>query len=145
MSAREHRGDEAWIRKLIEEDEGEIIKRGDLEGCVALYHDDAVLMWPDVLPIAGKDAIRSWYSDNIFDRFDYLDLDIAVREVQVADPWAYVWSMSRGTVRTKPEGAEHEFASKDILILRRQADGGWKFWREMLNMNPVSGQEQEPT
>ena len=117
-------------------------REGDLERFIALVDDAAVVMWPNEHPFVGREAIRSWYSQNVFDQFDYLELVGSSREVEIAGDWAYVWAMAKGVVRSKTDGETFEFSSKAIDILRRQPDDSWKYWRLISNMSPITPGEQ---
>ena len=66
---------------------------GDLEGIVASYSEDAVLVPPQGPPVAGRDAIRDWYGSVLAE--GALEVEIDVRDVRVAKSWA----TSRGTTR----------------------------------------------
>ena len=120
------------IKELVASS-GTAIKAGDLESFMALWDVDGVVMWPGQPVMVGKEAVYSWFSENIFGQLEYLEISRSLPEVKVADGWAYVWLATKGVVRSQTNDQTYEFTTKAIEILRQQADGSWKFWRTIHN------------
>lgn len=127
------------IRQLLLDWE-RAIKAGDLGSYMDLYDDDAIEMWPGHAPFIGKEAIRAWYAD-FFSHREYVEAAYSIREVEVAGRWAFDWGISRVRWRSKDSGEPVEASGKCIEVLRKQPDGSWKFWRTILNSNPLPSDE----
>jgi uncharacterized protein (TIGR02246 family) len=110
---------------------------GDQDRVLALYADDVVAMPPDMPPRVGIDAQRE-SMEGYFDQFTF-ELTSQVEEVQVAGDIAFAVVSWSDTVTPKAEGeVEHE-QGKWLVILKKQADGSWKTWREMWSSYEPSG------
>lgn len=107
------------------------LSAGDLDSMMTVYADDVIMMPPNEPARAGKAAIRSMWED-LLSAFG-VEVSVNVEEVEVLDEWAF----ERGTFRMKltprSGGAPVEDSGKYLDILRRQADGSWKYSRLAFN------------
>ena len=69
--------------KQVEFDSETAILEGNLEKYMTLYDNDAVAMWPGASPLIGKEAIRSSYRKNIFNKLTYLEMKHFPEEVEI--------------------------------------------------------------
>lgn len=101
--------------------------RGDLDAAVDL-HEDNVVTW--ALPHEGghvqrgRDQIRKGFANGLF--LIKGKMQLRVRHMTQNDDLALLrssWSVS-GTL---PDGSPVELAHAGIEVVRRQADGSWKF------------------
>lgn len=104
---------------------------GDPDGCAATMAPDVVIMPPNRLPIVGKDEIRRLAHDYhaTFELKYALDYD----EVETAGNLGFARATVTGTRTSKSDGGVEQVSVQNLWILKRQADGKWKFWRIMFN------------
>ena len=97
-----------------------------------LYTDDALVLYPNQAAIAGRTAIRAYFT-SFFAEFTQEVFELTSAEIEVAGPWAF----DRGTVRwrgvPRAGGDPVEDHGKYLVILQRQPDGSWKVARDMDN------------
>ncbi len=102
---------------------------GNLDGFMAFYADDAVSMPPDAAPRTGKEAIRSsiqaLYAESSF------ELTCQADEVRVSGDLAVLLATWDETATPGAGGEPTQLHGKLLMILQRQPDGSWKWWREM--------------
>ena len=102
---------------------GEAISRGDVEAALACYEEGASLVPQPGQIVTGAAALREAVGG-----FAALKgtLDIRVEEVVEAGDLALL--RSRWTLRgTGPDGQPLEMAGAGAEVVRRQADGSWRF------------------
>ncbi len=107
---------------------------GDLESFLSLWEDNAIRMEPDSPAIFGKENIRTFFKV----KFEQFNINVAIygdTEVQVEEDLAF----SRGTytlsLTPKEGGPTTHIDGKWLDILKRQADGSWKIYIDMVNYN----------
>ena len=104
----------------------------DLDGTVAYYSDDAVLLAPNEPMAVGKKAIRdSWaglLSPNI--ALSWQDTKV---EVSKSGDLAYVVGTYTLTA-TDPHGNPNTDRGKLVEVFKKQADGSWKAVADMYNL-----------
>ncbi|HEY6441808.1 MAG TPA: SgcJ/EcaC family oxidoreductase [Candidatus Acidoferrales bacterium] len=113
--------DEATIR-TSDTDFAKAAAAKDLDKCMSLYEDDAVLFTPGSPAVIGKDNIR-----NVIQRMQGMQLTINVASVDVARSGDL--ALDRGTVQsevTDKKGKRTEQTSAYVLVWKKQADGTWK-------------------
>src|SRR5215468_10130473 len=105
---------------------------GNAEGVARLYVDDALVLYPNQPPVAGKTAILSYFN-TFFGEFVQEEFELTSAEIEIAGDWAF----DRGTYRwkgtPKAGGPAVEDQGKFLVILKRQQDGSWKVARDMDN------------
>jgi len=133
--------DMAAIRSLLFDKVMDAARRGDLDTYLSLYADDAIWMPKDRMVDAGKKEVRSFYS--FMDRYTF-DQELTLDEIQVIGDWAYVRITADGWIVPKPgiSGDRIRAVSRHMMILRKQADGNWKFTRDIF-INPLLPEETE--
>jgi len=125
------------IKKLGEEFFA-AVNTSDLNGRMATMAPDAIIMAPDRPSIAGKEEIRRLSHDyqTTFEE----KCTLAYDEVEVAGNWGFVRGSVTCTRTSKSDGQVKKLSLKNLWIVKRQADGKWKFWRIMFNSNnPPAG------
>jgi uncharacterized protein (TIGR02246 family) len=96
---------------------------GDLDALVALYEPDAILVAQPGEVLTGIEAIREALSAFLATRPTFnLEVRTVLQTGDIALSFAD-WSL-RGT---GPEGEAIEMAAQTSDVLRRQADGTWRF------------------
>jgi len=102
----------------------ECLNAGDVEGVVALYEKNATLLMQDSAPSTGTDAIRT-----AIGQFAAMkpNLRMSIRQVvHGGDDIAVIYNDWQLTL-IGPDGKAIEDQGKACEIVRRQADGTWKF------------------
>jgi len=104
----------------------------DIPKILALVTEDIVFLPSSIPPVRGKAAVEELYR-NAFAQYSRIEQQAAVEEVEIAGQWAFLWGTDE--LRLLPEsGPEVHMKGKGLSILKRQPDGGWKFWRGINNM-----------
>jgi len=106
----------------------------DLPGLLGLLTDDVIFLMPAAAPLRGKAAVESLYR-TFFAQFTSRHA-ATVEEIVVAGDWAFAWG-EESLKLTAASGQSAEMRGKGMSILRRQADGSWKFARGINNLQPV--------
>ena len=102
----------------------------DADKTAAVFATDGIEMEPNMPNVAGQDAIRKRYTD-MMAGFD-TDIQLKSEETVVNGDWAFdrgqFWLhvMSKDPKSTLPMVMDQ---GKYLVILRKQADGGWKISR----------------
>jgi uncharacterized protein (TIGR02246 family) len=123
------------IRKLGEEFFA-AVGAADLDRRMATMDPDAVIMPPDRPSVVGKEEIRRLSHD--YSAVFQEKCSVVYDEVETVGDWGFVRATVTGT-RTHKSGGEVENVSlKNLWIVKRQADGQWKFWRIMFNNAPLA-------
>jgi ketosteroid isomerase-like protein len=88
-------------------------------------------MPPDRPSIVGKEEIRRLSRDysTVFQE----KCSVVYDEVETAGPWGFVRATVTGTRTCRSGGGVENVNLKNLWIVRRHADGQWKFWRIMFN------------
>ena len=114
-------------RTSIEVDQlfAKALEAGDLEAIVALYEPQAVVPGQSGQPPAvGPDQIRE--AMRPFIELKPTNVVLAATVVAELDGVAILYDDWRGTGHA-PDGSETPLEGKAIEVVRRQADGSWKF------------------
>lgn len=99
------------------------LNAGDLEALVSLYEEDAVFVPQPGVVRAGRPAIREAFEAFLAAR---PRLHLRVAQVVRSGDLAVLYGEWSGTV-TDPAGATQSIAGRSIEVVRRQADGTWRF------------------
>lgn len=107
---------------------------GDLARRMATMAPDAIIMAPDRPSIVGKEEIGRLSRD--FQAAFEEKCTLAYDEVETAGNWGFVRATVTATRTSKTDGGvQKKMSLKNLWILKRQADGEWRFWRIMFNSN----------
>ena len=106
--------------KLTAEVFGRLFNAGDVPGLLALYEADALFVTPDGQEVRGVANIKP-----VIEAFLAMKaaMKIELRSCHVQGNLASIsnaWTLTGG-------GAPPGFAGKTIEVLRRQADGSWRY------------------
>jgi len=97
----------------------------DLEKCVSLYQDDAVVFAPGMPAVVGKDNIRKFMSGLV--NAPGLQISVHVASVDVARSGDI--AIDRGTVDSTVTDKKRKAETQTVeyvLVWKKQADGSWK-------------------
>lgn len=101
----------------------ERVNAGDLEGVLALYEPGATLVMPEG-DVTGAAAFRDSWSQLLAAR-PRLQTHVT-KVVRVGDDLAVLYNEWSGSM-TGPDGQPIALAGKATEVVRRQADGAWRF------------------
>jgi ketosteroid isomerase-like protein len=92
---------------------------------------DAVIIPPDRPSIVGKEEIRRLSRD--YSAAFEEKCSLVYDEVETAGHWGFARATVTGTRTSRSGGGVEKVSLKNLWIVKRQADGEWKFWRIMFN------------
>jgi uncharacterized protein (TIGR02246 family) len=130
------------IKDLFQQQYADTATAGDLEGYLALFVDDCIVLPSSAAILTKKDTWRNLVQSSYLDPFD-VELIVTVQETKVAGDWSFARGTYKQRLTPKDGGQMIEEVGKYISILTRQSDGTWKISRHIWNTdNPPPG---EPT
>ena len=104
----------------------------DVERELSFVTDDAVYTPPGIPDVAGKAALRVWWtSREAVDSLEAFELDPG--EIVVAGDLAYSRGTSTSRFRNRRTGQISNQVVRHLDILRRQPDGRWLISRHLRN------------
>ena len=109
------------------------VETGDVDLYVANYTDDAVQIPPDALTRIGSEQIRAAIEPALTS-FNIV-CPIYPREAKVIGNWAFGWCDWSLSLTPKEGGQTTTFDGKGLDVLKRQADGSWKYYLSCWNYN----------
>ena len=133
MNAKAATPDDVDAIKKVGEEFFAATNAGDLDRRMATMAYDAIIMPPDRPTIVGKKEIRR-LSQDYQAKFQEKCI-LAYDEVETAGDWGFVRSTVTATRTAKSDGGVEKVSLKNLWIVKRQADGEWKFWRIIFNSN----------
>jgi len=112
----------------------------DLDLFISLWDENAIRLEPDQPPIYGKEQIRAFFEMS-FGQFRGEIEIYGDTEIKVGEEWAYAFGTYKLNLVPKTGGAITHIDGKWMDILKRQDDGSWKIFRDMLNYNAPPTQD----
>ncbi len=109
------------------------VNAGDYEALAELYDEDAIRMPAEAPPQIGKEAIREWF--RLEAEGDVVQIDNVVRDAQAFGDWGYMWGDATGLLTPRDGSEPRVVHAKWMSVVRRQADGSWKTYRDIYNTN----------
>ena len=110
----------------------------DTAGVLRLFADDAMLVPPNAVPVAGRAAIRAWWWPADGSRTRILSFDRDIQEINGSHDLAFMraiaslsWSYQKSGRTTKQSSR-----SNDFVVLTRAPNGTWKILRQIWNTRP---------
>ena len=119
------------IKEVVKQYE-DALNSNSLDGVVAVFTLDAVVLPPDAPAVSGHEAIREQYMA-VTDPGTSIDITLEIQELILSDDIAYVWSLNYGKIKYEG-GDENPIDSKSLMVLQKTMDG-WKTSRYMFNNN----------
>lgn len=117
--------DEQAIREMVKT-WIEASKRGDVATQLNLLADDVLFITPGKEPF-GKQEFAGANKEQMKDT--KLDIDIDIKEINVAGPWAWMRSFLRVTFTPK-EGEANKLSGHILTVLQKNPDGQWVIKRD---------------
>jgi uncharacterized protein (TIGR02246 family) len=128
--------DIAAIKKAIEAaDAAQVVAigKGDAAGAAAGYADDALIFNPGQPVVKGKAAQQAMFAQMMAGA-TFSDLNLKMTDVVVSEAGdlavehgTYSWTI------TPKGGAAMADTGKFLVVWKKQADGGWKIIRDIIN------------
>lgn len=106
----------------------------DLDLFISCWADDAIRLEPDQSSIFGKEDIRAFFKV-LYDQFNLNIVIYGDTEIQVIKDMAFGRGTATLSLTPKEGGPTTHFDAKWLDILKRQEDGSWKIYRDMINFN----------
>lgn len=108
----------------------EALGRRDMEGLVAFYDPDVVLLIPGAPAIRGREAVRAYYSAVFEAGVKAADME----SFEIAEVGGAMLEMGTYTMTLAgPDGVDVTDTGKYFVVHRRQADGQWAMWLDMFH------------
>lgn len=120
--------DVAAIRALLAEYDA-LANAGDAAALAELYAEDVIHMPPDAASHVGRGAVLA-AMEEMFGA-NTLQLTSVADEIEVTGDLAFVRITWDETIAPKAGGDTEQMHGNWLVILKRQADGSWKLWRDM--------------
>lgn len=124
--------DQARIGMIIQ-DMAMANNRGDVDAWVGNFDVNAVYMPPGLPAVTDPDSLEEMARSG----FNSFQAAIAIEPVEIVVLGAWAFARARVTGRATPVGGgtPTPIDNKELIVLRRQSDGGWKIARLILNAN----------
>jgi len=110
------------------------IDAGVLDRWASFVAEEAVILPPDEPPIIGMEEIRPRYAA-VFDAYSF-QFEGEGQEITVAGRLAVLRASIEETLTPKAGGEPIQLRGAWLMVLREQADGSWKLWRNMWSVFP---------
>ena len=115
----------------VREQEIAAFTAGDIDGLLALFTDDGVVMPPNAPVAVGKEAVRSWLQD-LYEQ-NSVQGTYTSSEVAVVGDWAFERLAFTLTLTPVAGGEPIQDVGKAVHIYQRQPDGSWKIAWDIWN------------
>jgi uncharacterized protein (TIGR02246 family) len=102
---------------------GELVNAGNLDALIDLYEPGASLLQADGSAAVGHAAIRKALGELLGSK---PRIQMKTARIAKGDDLAVLYSEWL-LATTGPSGAREELAGKSVEVVRRQADGSWRF------------------
>jgi uncharacterized protein (TIGR02246 family) len=108
------------------------LRTNDAEALFAHVAEDVLLMPPGEQAVRGKQAMRDWY-DAFLSQYRTSSLTLSDREVFVGDRWAVELGSYQWGLTPVAGGGDVLDLGNYMQLWTSQADGRWRFEREIWN------------
>ena len=95
-----------------------------------LWDDDGVLLNPGAPALIGKAAISAANAAQSLDA-RVLSYEPEIKDLQICGNWAFEWGGFKSSYQSSRKAPVSELRARFLRIMKRQADGSWKFTRVM--------------
>jgi len=110
----------------------------DIPKLLSLRSNDVVFLPGGAPPVKGKAAVEAMYR-MFFAQFSRVEQAAAIDEIRVTGDWAFSWGADTLTQTPTARGGPIVMTGHGLSILKREADGAWRFARGINNMRPQTG------
>lgn len=109
-----------------------VVEAGDVEGMLAYFTEDTVLMESFQPALKGKEAARGMM-ESTFGQIQVVELDLRSDEVRHADGWLLDIGTFTETIRMSPDTDPVSFEGKYVAVLESDDSGNWLIDRVIAN------------
>jgi uncharacterized protein (TIGR02246 family) len=128
-AAHSHEADINVLRDVeIAEEQAWISK--DIEKALGFYANDAILMFPNMPAIVGKDSIRVYMKSSFADTAFTVQYQITGVDVAQSGDLGYTQGTVTSATTDPKSGKVVTDRGKWLTVRRKQADGSWKIVRD---------------
>lgn len=113
----------AFARALAERDAGSL---------AAHYDDDAVILAPGGVPVAGAAAVQAYWEGLCAMPYRFEVAGFTVEHILAEGPYVVEISRFRGTAHDLERGGSYTYDAKNLVVWRKRA-GRWLIVRDMYN------------
>jgi uncharacterized protein (TIGR02246 family) len=123
------------IEQLHQEDVRATLS-GDVHQLASLWDEDGVLMAPDAPTLIGRKEIETELQKDKDENPESKPVGYTpqVADLQVANGWAVEWGSFDAQTQDNSQKQPASFRGRFLRVLKKQADGSWKFSRVMWNL-----------
>lgn len=107
------------------------IARGDVNGMMEMYAEDAVLMPPNTPPMRGRDAVRQYWT--AFMGIGRVEGTVTTDDVEQSGELATEVGHYTMTITPTAAGAPPVRDSGKFLVAWRKTDGKWRVYADIFN------------
>jgi uncharacterized protein (TIGR02246 family) len=107
------------------------VQAKDAPWLAAMVTDDCVFLAPNAPPMRGRQAVEQLYA-GLFAKYDVVQ-KFHFEETQMLGDWAFGWGTDDITMTPADARQTAHFVGHGMSILRRDADGTWRFARGINN------------
>jgi uncharacterized protein (TIGR02246 family) len=107
-------------------------KASDAGRIANLYGDDAVILPGDHPAENGRAAITE-FNKSFFDQFAPGSFEISAEDTKIIGDWAFEDGAYSFTAMPKAGGKQISDRGKYLVVLQRQNDGSWRWFRDIDN------------
>ena len=120
-------------RRVLDADERwvDAFNRSDVDGLVAIYAADVIVMPPDRPDLVGRPAVREWIA--AFFRENAARQKLVTEEVAAYGDWAWLRGHFEIEATLRSTGETSRTTGKHLVIWCRQPDGSWLAARDIWN------------
>ena len=111
------------------------IRRKDVSALTSLITEDCEFWGNGAEPITGRLQVSEAFQ-KFFAKYDW-EQDFEIQEQIFAGPWAFVRGMEVNRLKPRAGGEMILHSQRAFSILRREADGVWRYARGMTNALPA--------
>ena len=109
---------------------GSALIDGSVDDIINVFTNDAV-----VLPNNNNAAVGVSELREAFQTLNVLDISLESQDITVFGDHAVAWTENSGMMKDPETGEDVPLNSKSLILLKKESDGSWKFYRYMFNGN----------
>jgi uncharacterized protein (TIGR02246 family) len=133
MTIFQQEEDEAAVHRLLAQ-WAQAMRSGNVEAASALVTDDAEFWSNGTAPLLGREAVRTALSGVLL--HFRLEQDFEERDFVVRGDLGFIRGIEHNVLRPRNGGPPIARHQQAFSIVRRDAEGSWRFWRGMTSFPP---------